>query len=187
MSPIHLRPSVAEISSLVRSRAGNTIPIYQEIAADLLTPVSAYLKLTRHTTHNSFLFESVAGGEKIGRYSLLGAAPRKVVRVGDNEAVKGDPLKVVEKLLADVKFVPVPGVHHFTGGAVGYIAYDCVRFFEPKTARLLKDPLAIPDAIFMLCDTIVIFDHLHHLIKVVSHFKAPAATMTDKEIHAEYS
>jgi anthranilate synthase component 1 len=111
----HLKPTLEEITSLVRSNTGNTIPVYREIAADLLTPVSAYLKLTRLTTHHSFLFESVAGGEKIGRYSLLGAAPRKVVKIGDNEDVKGDPLKFVEKELADVKFVPVPGVHHFTG------------------------------------------------------------------------
>jgi anthranilate synthase component 1 len=70
---------------------------------------------------------------------------------------------------------------------VGYIAYDCVRFFEPKTARPLKDPLNIPDAIFMLCDTIVIFDHLHHIIKVVSHFKAENQFLSDTDIKFEYN
>ncbi|KAJ3114351.1 hypothetical protein HDU96_002229 [Phlyctochytrium bullatum] len=99
----------------------------------------------------------------------MGCNPRRVIKAGAKEALHGDPLKIIEKELSSYKFISVPGIHHFTGGAVGYISYDCIEYFEPKTKRPLKDPLQIPDAIFMLCDTIVIFDHLHHLIKVVSH------------------
>ncbi|KAJ3215736.1 hypothetical protein HDU67_010374 [Dinochytrium kinnereticum] len=186
MTTKKLIPSLHEVKSLIDVKAGNLIPIYREVSADLLTPVTAYLKLTQAKTGNSFLFESVAGGERIGRYSFMGSNPRKVVKTGPSQGYEGDPLVIVEKELSGFKFVPVPGLHHFTGGAVGYISYDCVKYFEPKTARDLRDPLKIPDSIFMMCDTIVIFDHLHHLIKVVSHFHADelmSSDMIDSEYH----
>ncbi|KAI9331524.1 anthranilate synthase component I [Zopfochytrium polystomum] len=181
------QPSVETVKSLLASGAGNTIPVYQEVAADLLTPVSAYLKLTKHSTAHSFLFESVAGGEKIGRYSFIGSNPRKILRVGDKETIHGDPLLVVEKELADIKYVKVHGLQTFTGGAVGYIAYDCIRFFEPAAARPMKDTLELPDAIFMICDTIIVFDHLRHVLQVVSHFRTDTEDLHDLEIEAEYS
>ncbi|KAI8851050.1 anthranilate synthase component I [Chytridium lagenaria] len=183
--PSKFIPSIDEVKKFIDAKAGNLIPVYREVSADLLTPVSAYLKLTQAKTGNSFLFESVAGGERIGRYSFMGANPRKVVKTGPSQGFEGDPLVFVEKELSSFKFVPVPGLHHFTGGAVGYISYDCVKYFEPKTARELRDPLKIPDSIFMMCDTIVIFDHLHHLIKVVSHFYADELMSSDM-IEAEY-
>ncbi|KAJ3193053.1 hypothetical protein HK101_005523 [Irineochytrium annulatum] len=178
-------PSLAEAQKFTFENAGNIIPVYQEIFADLLTPVTAYLKLTGAKMQNSFLFESVSGGEKIGRYSFMGCNPRKVVRTGSQEPITGDPLLMVEKELNQYKFVSIPGIHHFTGGAVGYISYDCVRYFEPKTARPLKDPLGIPDSIFMFCDTIVIFDHLHHLIKVVSHLHV-SSDLAPTEVERRY-
>ncbi|KAJ3045322.1 hypothetical protein HK097_001226 [Rhizophlyctis rosea] len=180
------KPSIEEVSAFVAAKAGNIIPIYQDISADLITPVSAYLRLAEKSEY-SFLFESVAGGEKISRYSYLGASPYKIIKTGDNEAVKGDPLIVVEKELEHVKYVPIPGIPDFTGGAVGYIAYDCVRYFEPRTARKLRDPLAVPDAVLMFCDTIVIFDHLHHIMKVVSHFRVDNTDGKPHEIEAEYA
>ncbi|KAI9202187.1 anthranilate synthase component I [Polychytrium aggregatum] len=179
------KPSLDEIKQFVASGAGNVIPIQQEIAADLLTPVSAYLKISEKSDY-SFLFESVAGGEKIGRYSFIGADPYKVIHVGDKYAHKGDPLITIEKELEDVKYVYVPGFHEFTGGAVGYVSYDCVRFFEPRTNRPLKDVLDLPDAVVMMCDSIVIFDHLHHVVKVTSHFKTDTSEMFDHEIEMEY-
>ncbi|KAJ3021281.1 bifunctional tryptophan synthase trp1 [Thoreauomyces humboldtii] len=179
-------PSEEEISALVSSRAGNIIPVYSEISADLITPVSAYLRLAEHSDY-SFLFESVAGGERISRYSFLGAAPYKVIRTGEFEDVKGDPLLVVENELDDVRYVPVPGLPEFTGGAIGYMAYDCVRYFEPRTDRPLRDPIAIPDSILMFCDTIVVFDHLHHILQVVSHFRVDNTDSQQQQIHAEYA
>ncbi|KAJ3102427.1 bifunctional tryptophan synthase trp1 [Phlyctochytrium planicorne] len=173
-------PSLDEVNDYIEKKAGNLIPIYREVSADLLTPVSAYLKLTQAKTGNSFLFESVAGGERIGRYSFMGSSPRKVIKTGPSEGYEGDPLPLVEKELSAYKFVSVPG------GAVGYISYDCVKYFEPKTSRELRDPLGIPDSIFMLCDTIVIFDHLHHLIKVVSHLYADEV-MSSNMIGSEYT
>ncbi|KAI8818737.1 anthranilate synthase component I [Fimicolochytrium jonesii] len=166
-----LKPSFEEIKGYAAKKTGNIIPVFRSISADLLTPVSAYLRLST-TSNYSFLFESVTGGEKISRYSFLGANPFKVIRTGDNENIKGDPLIVIESELNSVKYVDVPELPEFTGGAIGYISYDCVRYFEPRTARAdIRDPFGIPDSVLMFCDTIVIFDHLHHLIKVVSHFR----------------
>ncbi|KAJ3218250.1 hypothetical protein HK099_005123 [Clydaea vesicula] len=201
-------PTLEEIVSLVKAKKGNLIPIYSEISSDLLTPVSVYSKLAyssknkvtsskldndnglRYNTPGaySFLFESVAGGEKIGRFSFIGANPQKVLHVGENEYIHGDPLITLEKYLDHINFVPVNGLPGFTGGAVGYVSYDCVRFFEPKTAnKELADPLNIPDAVFMFCDTIIIFDHLHHVIKVCSHFKVNENfSSTESEIKKEY-
>ncbi|KAH6574538.1 hypothetical protein BASA50_007705 [Batrachochytrium salamandrivorans] len=163
-------PTLCEVLDLLSSK-GNTIPIYTEVVADCITPIMAYMRLTASSSTNSFLFESVLGGERIGRYSFVGAEPRRVVRTGDKEPVSGDPLKVVEEELKTVVFVPVPGLPDFTGGAVGFISYDCVRYFEPKTETSLDDPLGIPDAVLMFCDTIIVFDHIYRTLKVVSHAK----------------
>ncbi|RKO88945.1 ADC synthase [Blyttiomyces helicus] len=179
-----LKPSISEIKDFIAADAGNIIPVYQDVPADLITPVSAYLRLAEKSDY-SFLFESVSGGEKIGRFSYLGANPFKIIRTGDNEEIKGDPLVVIEKELSDVKYVPIPGIPDFTGGAVGYISYDCVRFFEPKTARPLRDPLGVPDAIQMFCDEIVIFDHLTHVMKIVSHFRVDNVNGSDVETEYE--
>ncbi|KAJ3109034.1 hypothetical protein HK100_003348 [Physocladia obscura] len=163
------------------------VPVYATMSADLLTPVTAYLKLSRGAKF-SFLFESVAGGEKIGRFSLLGANPQHIETI-----VGRDPLAEVERILATVKLVSVEGAHSVTGGAVGYIGYDCVRYFEPRTFNpnlKQKDPLGIPDAIFMFCDSLVVFDHLYQKIQVVSHFSCKPTTsipaITPAEIASEY-
>jgi anthranilate synthase component I len=79
----------------------------------------------------------------------------------------------LQKELAVHKYVKIPEVPTFTGGAIGYVSFDCVHYFEPKTARKLKDPLNIPEAIFMLVDTLLIYDHLYQTLKVVSHVFSP--------------
>ncbi|KXS17590.1 anthranilate synthase component I [Gonapodya prolifera JEL478] len=172
------KPSLSEVQSFVASGVGNTIPVFQTIAADLLTPVSAYLKVASSSPY-SFLLESVAGGEKIGRYSFLGAHPYDVVKTGEKFPDRGDPLKILEERLKSVKIVKYPGVLNFTGGAIGYIAYDCVQYFEPRTRRDLADPLGIPDAVFMFCDTVIIFDHLTHVITVVTHMHIAEGSSPD--------
>ncbi|CAG8536743.1 463_t:CDS:2 [Paraglomus brasilianum] len=178
-----LKPSLEEVEAIVAAKKGNTIPVYAQVHADLLTPVGAYLRIAEESDY-SFLFESVAGGEKIGRYSFLGADPYKVLKTGDNEIVKGDPLLVLEAELKQIEYVPVAGLPLFTGGAIGYIAYDCVKYFEPRVARDLNDTLGLPDSVFLFCDTIIIFDHLYQMLNVVSHYKS---TSTDPErIKYEY-
>ncbi|CAG8784047.1 21539_t:CDS:2, partial [Cetraspora pellucida] len=125
----NFKPSLQEVKDLVTEKGGNTIPIYCTIPADLHTPVSTYLRVAEQNKY-SFLFESVIGGETLGRYSFLGA-----------------------------------------GGAVGYVAYDCVKYFEPQTARELDDPLGLPDSVLLLFDTLVIFDHIYQTMNVVSHYR----------------
>eukprot|EP00160_Parvularia_atlantis_P017575 Unigene6101_Nuclearia_a/m.18694 Unigene6101_Nuclearia_a/g.18694 ORF Unigene6101_Nuclearia_a/g.18694 Unigene6101_Nuclearia_a/m.18694 type:complete len:519 (-) Unigene6101_Nuclearia_a:698-2254(-) len=175
----HINPSLAEVTRRLLDGEGNMIPVFRQLNADLLTPVSAYLKIAKGATH-SFLLESIAGGERVSRYSFIGANPRKIIATGPNEAVQGDPLAVLEPLLRDVRYMRVQGLPAFTGGAVGYISYDCVRHFEPRTVRPLKDVLQIPEAVLMFCDTIIVFDHAWQTIKVVAHVSHNATAGTDR-------
>ncbi|KAI8089437.1 anthranilate synthase component I [Halteromyces radiatus] len=181
---LKLRPTLEEIQTMVAEGQGNTIPIYAELEADFLTPVSAYLKVADKCDY-SFLLESVAGGETIGRYSFIGADPYKLLKVGPDQDIQGDPLIAVEKELEHIKYVKIPGLPSFTGGAVGYIGFECFEYFEPSVKGDLKDPVGLPDAVFMLCDTLVIFDRVRQVINVVSHYRSDSK---DKEvIEREYA
>ena len=158
-------PSLEE----VRSHAGsaNLVPVYREINADLETPVSAYLKVARGPY--SFLLESVEGGERIARYSFIGTDPMEVIRTGPGEDLGSvDPLVPVERMLSKYKLADVDHLDKFNGGAVGYISYDAVRYFE-KLPTPDIDPLDVPESIFMMATTYLVFDHVRHKIKVVSH------------------
>lgn len=180
-------PSLAEVTSLLlgndgassQPSRGNTVPVYVTIPADLITPVMAYLRLTKGAQKDcrSFLCESVTGGEKIGRYSFVGAKPYKVIRSGPLPGmdVQGDPLKAVEAELQNIQYVALPELPKFTGGAMGYLAYDCIQHFEPRTKTPLKDNLGIPESVWMFCDEVIIFDHIYQNIKVVSHVALPRA------------
>jgi anthranilate synthase component I len=138
----------------------------------------------------SFLLESVEGGERLGRYSFVGSAPSTVIRVGDGCPHTGDPLPVLQSMLDKTRLIVPPGIKlpEFTGGAVGYVSYDCVRFFEPRTAPGIaaqSDAMAIPDAVFMLADTIVIFDHVRRTIKIVAHCAVAGDQAADSGIVAD--
>ena len=147
---------------------GNLVPVYRSINADLETPVSAYLKVAQGPY--SFLLESVEGGERIGRYSFIGADPYKVVKTGAKESLgEIDPLLPVQEEMGQYRLVPVEGLPGFHGGAVGYLAYDTVRYFEPRVPDMPADPVGVPESVFMFCDTLLLFDHVRHDIKVVSH------------------
>ena len=148
----------------------NLIPVYREISADLETPVSAYLKTA--TGSHSFLFESVEGGENVARYSILGTEPSEVLTTGaGTELGEIDPLDLLRERMSTVKHATVEGLPKFHGGAVGYLAYDTIRYFEPSVPPISdeKSGLDVPEAVFMLTDTIMIFDHVRHTIFVVSH------------------
>ncbi len=162
-----LRPTLEEMRQLAARGEGNLAPLYREITADLETPVSAFLKVRQGPY--SFLLESVEGGERLARYSFIGTQPYRVMRTGDGHEYSGDPLRPMEDELARFKLVPVQGVPAFTGGAIGYISYDAVRHFEPRVGRPESDPLKLPEAMFLYCDSMVVFDHLHHTIKVIAH------------------
>ncbi|MBI2935953.1 MAG: anthranilate synthase component I [Chloroflexi bacterium] len=160
------RPSLEEVKKLKGS--GNLVPVYREINADLETPVTAYLKIAR--LPYSFLLESVEGGERLARYSFIGTEPSWVLKSGPGfpgSAV--DPLVPMEERLRQFRVVPVPGLPRFHGGFVGYLGYEAVRYFESRVPHPPRDPLGLPESIFMLTDTLLVFDHLRHKILVVSH------------------
>ncbi|KAI8350342.1 anthranilate synthase component I [Choanephora cucurbitarum] len=180
---LQLKPTLEEVQEIVSSGKGNTIPIYAELEADFLTPVSAYLKVADRCDY-SFLFESVEGGENISRYSFIGSDPYKLIRVGSDEKINGDPLIPIQKELEHIKYVKIPGLPSFTGGAVGYVGFDCYQYFEPSIQGELEDPLGIPDAIFMMCDTLVIFDRVRQIVNVVSHFRSDVTE--PEEVAREY-
>src|SRR3954469_12159668 len=174
-----LFPSLDEARSLASQ--GNYCPLYCEVPADLETPVSAYLKVARG--RNSFLLESVEGGERLARYSFIGTEPYRTVRSGPLPAGDGncvDPLIEVEEELGRFKPVDVPGLPRFTGGAVGYLGYECMRYFEDRVPQAEQDVLGMPEAVFMFTDSLLVFDHLQHKIKVVSHFRL------DGDVEAAY-
>lgn len=168
------KPTKEEFIKLAES--GNLIPVYKEIVADLETPVSTFLKTEKG--EYSYLLESVEGGEKIARYSFLGCEPSLVFKSkGSNIEIikrntkkrfqtKEDPISEIKRLLGSYKFVKVEGLPRFCGGLVGYMGYDMVRFFE-EIPDENPDKLKLPDSIFILTDTILIFDHIDHVIKIV--------------------
>ena len=170
-------PSIEEIKEL--SRNGNTIPLYREISADMETPVSAYLKVARGPY--SFLLESVEGGERLARYSFIGTEPFETIKTGPGQSLgEIDPLATIEDTLRHYEPVSIAGLPRFHGGAVGYIAYDAVRYFEPVPPPD-RDILGLPESIFLLVDTLLVFDHLRHKIKVVSHIH-----ITENDIETSY-
>jgi len=148
----------------------------------------AYLRIAKDSKY-SFLLESVVGGDNVARYSFIGAGkvitallkaspltrpdPFKIVKTGPGEELTGDPMAVLQKELSLYQYVKIPQIPTFTGGAIGYVAYDCVQHFEPKTARRLKDPLGIPESVFMLVDTLLIYDHIYQNLKIVAHVFCP--------------
>src|SRR5690606_2335126 len=165
-----------EQSTEMASR-GTFVPVCREIMADLLTPVSAFLKIAEHSDY-AFLLESVEGGEQLGRYSFLGKDPFLVVR-GRGERVtleqggvvterEGAFIDVLRDLMAEFSAPHVPGLPRFTGGAVGYFDYDAAEWFEPAV-RLPKPPADRDQAAFMVFDTILAFDHVKHRILAIAN------------------
>jgi len=158
----------------------NRIPLMREILADLDTPLSAYLKLADGPY--SYLFESVQGGEKWGRYSIIGLPCRTLMRVRGNtveiekdgkpiETVEADdPLAFIEDFQSRYQVPEVAGLPRFTGGLVGYFGYDTIRYVEPKLKLCPNpDPLDNPDILLMVSDEVVVFDNLSGKMYVVIH------------------
>ncbi|MCC6490434.1 MAG: anthranilate synthase component I, partial [Candidatus Hydrogenedentes bacterium] len=171
-----IHPTLEEFQRI--AKPGSVVPVYRDVVADLETPVTAYMKIAKDQQY-SFLLESVERADSIGRYSFLGANPsiifrskgRSVTIVRDGKAStyeSNDPLDELRKLMAQYTPVPVDGVPSFHGGAVGYMSYDQVRFFE-KLPDNNPDTLDLPDLYYMITDTILIFDHVNNRLKIVSN------------------
>jgi anthranilate synthase component 1 len=158
----------------------NRIPVTREVLADLETPLSCYLKLARGPY--SYLFESVHGGEKWGRYSLIGMPATTILKVyGDQLTIErdgeqlvsritDDPLREIEEFQSSYRMPELPQLPRFTGGLVGYFGYDTVRYIEPRLKKSVpQDALGTPDILLMVSDEVVIFDNLLGKLILVVH------------------
>jgi anthranilate synthase component 1 len=185
------------------AKRGTFVPVVKEIIADLLTPVSAFLKIAEHSDY-SFLFESVEGGERVARYSFLGKDPFLVLRqragrtIMDRSGVtteSGEPfIPALRRLMAEFQSPFVPGLPRFTGGAVGFIGYDASPVFEPALLEAWaaaswagtngKGDGESPEdeAGFMLFDTVLAFDHVKHRILIIANARVTA----DEDLRALY-
>jgi anthranilate synthase component 1 len=159
------------------SKKGNVVPVYCDMMADMQTPVGAFLKISKGAKY-AFLLESVEGGEKWGRYTFIGASPGLVIKTTGREgtritgtkrekfAVSSDPLDEIKNIMASFRPVEAEGLPPFNGGFVGAVSYDCVRFFEKLPEKAKKDQ-DFPDTVFMLADTMVVFDNVKQTIKIL--------------------
>ena len=158
----------------------NRIPIMCEVLADLDTPLSTYTKICNFPY--SYLFESVEGGEKWGRYSIIGLPAKKIISV-TGEKIKitensklidkyntNDPLKEIEKIQQSYKVAQIEGMPRFSGGLVGYFGYETIRYIEPKLNKNNKeDPIGSPDILLMVSDEVVVFDNLSGKLFIIVH------------------
>jgi anthranilate synthase component 1 len=171
------------------AQRGTFVPVCKEIVADLLTPVSAFLKIAEHSDY-AFLLESVEGGEQVGRYSFLGKDPFLILRARGGNTILDRAGQITEsekpfvttlrELMAQFHSPFVPGLPRFTGGAVGYLGYDAAAWFEPVTlqsSREIQD-----EAGFMLFDTVLAFDHVRHRILIIAN----ARITGDEELESLY-
>jgi anthranilate synthase component I len=173
-----ITPSMDEFCEL--ARRGNVVPIFAEFIADHETPVSAFKKLDGGGGY-SFLFESTEKNDESGRFSFVGADPRIVIKIyehelqitelGDERRVerKGDPLDELRNLMARYQFVSRPELPRFSGGAVGFLGYEAIHFFEPKVPAAERDELQLPEMIFMITASLLIFDHRLGTLKIVAN------------------
>jgi anthranilate synthase component 1 len=174
-------PSLDDVRRIAGRDASGTlrrIAIYQELPADLETPVSVYLKLTGGATEPGFLLESIEGGMRIARYSFIGSAPAYSITFRDG-VITGlgdefpdrydDPLVALGEILEHFHSEEVGDLPRFTGGAVGYLGYESMSRFERRVGRAKGPGLDAPDARYHIAETLVVFDNLERVMKVVSH------------------
>jgi anthranilate synthase component 1 len=169
------RPTFEEFARL--ARGASLVPIFRQLIGDTLTPVNAFCKVDDGDW--SFLFESVVGGERVGRYSFLGSGPflhfeayGNRVRIEDatgvSEQEHPDPLRLLQQTMAGYRAPHVPGLPRFCGGAVGFAGYDAVRYIE-RLPNPPPDDRGIPDLCFGLYDRMVIFDHITKTVAAIAH------------------
>jgi len=160
------------------AQQGTFVPVCKEIMADLLTPVSAFLRIAEHSDY-AFLLESVEGGEHVGRYSFLGKDPFLLLRghhdrttieeAGVTTVVPGPFIDTLRRLMNQFQAPYVPGLPRLTGGAVGYFGYDTAQWFEPALPVTTAVDDATEQAGFMLFDTVLAFDHVQHRILIIAN------------------
>src|SRR5262250_74141 len=182
-----IQPSFAEFSRLAKQ--GNLLPVYDVFSADLLTPVSAYLRVAQGARY-SFLLESVEGGEKIARYTFAGAHPEEVFRYANGACVletrdrliweEKDPITFLRAHMERYRPVRLPGLPPLIAGAIGYFSYDMVRLVE-KLPKKLKDEIGLFDAVLMFYHGLIAFDHVQHRLWIVRNvFTDGEGTLQEK-------
>ncbi len=188
MNQVPVKPSAEEFVEL--AQAGNVVPVYAQLAADFETPVSAFLKL--RDGRNAFLFESAESTDASGRWSIVGSQPRWVFTSRGDEVTiekggqvekrkrEGDVLDEVQRLMAGYKPVTHGDAPPFFGGAVGYVGYDAVLQFEPTVSESPEDDLGLPESIFFLADTMVVFDHKLRRLLVVANAMLDEASSNEE-------
>jgi anthranilate synthase component 1 len=172
------------------ARTADVVPVYRQLLADRLTPVTAFELLGRDA--HAFLLESVVGNEKIGRYSFIATSPSKVYQVAEANAAiltprqadefkTTDPLADLERMMPPRRYHRDPSLPAFTGGLVGFAGYDTIRYYEAeKLDHPPKDDRRLPDLLFGLYTELVIFDHVDKTIKVVANAELPPDSAKDK-------
>jgi anthranilate synthase component 1 len=183
-----IQPSFQEFERL--AKRGNLIPVYDAFSADLLTPVSAYLRVAQGARY-SFLLESVEGGEKIARYTFAGANPEEIFRYANGACVlesrqriiweERDPITFLREHMARFRPVRLPGLPPLVAGAIGYFSYDMVRLIE-RLPKRLRDEIGLFDAMLMFYHGILAFDHVQHRLWVVRN----VYTDGPKSLRAKY-
>jgi len=168
-----IQPDFREFQRLAKQ--GNLIPVYDVFSADLLTPVSAYLRIAQGARY-SFLLESVEGGEKIARYTFAGAHPEEVFRYGNGACVlenrerlvweERDPISFLRERVERFRPVRLPGLPPLIAGAIGYFSYDMVRLIE-RLPKRLRDEIGLYDAVLMFYHGLIAFDHVQHRLWIV--------------------
>src|ERR1700729_590548 len=168
-----IQPDFREFERLAKQ--GNLIPVYDVFPADLLTPVSAYLRIAQGARY-SFLLESVEGGEKIARYTFAGANPEEVFRYANGACVmegrdrvvweERDPVTFLRARMERFRPVRLPGLPPLVAGAIGYFSYDMVRLIE-RLPKRLRDDIGLFDAMLMFYHGILAFDHVQHRLWIV--------------------
>src|ERR1700741_1331612 len=168
-----MQPDFREFQRLAQQ--GNLIPVCDVFSADLLTPVSAYLRISQGARY-SFLLESVEGGEKIARYTFAGANPEEVFRYAGGACVlesrnriiweERDPITFLREHRARFQPVRLPGLPPLVAGAIGYFSYDMVRLIE-RLPKRLRDEIGLFDAVLMFYHGLIAFDHVQHRLWIV--------------------
>lgn len=177
MTSIPVEPSLSAFESFAKK--GNVVPVFTQLAADFETPLSAYIKL--RDAKYSFLLESAEATDKGGRWSIVGSGPKRIFSARDKEIIitegnksrtitaPDDVLAALEREMAPFKPVENPALPPFSGGLVGYLSYDAVRQFEPTLGPPPEDNLGVPDALFMLADTLLVFDHRLRRLQIIAN------------------
>ena len=156
------------------SEDSNIVPVTREVYSDTKTPISIFMRYAQ--TPNSFLLESVEGGEKWARYSFIGRNPYMtfsaagekitITEGGETRQLSGNPMKYLKELYAGFKYAQIEGLPRFSGGAVGYFAYDAVRYIEELPDAPIDD-IGAPDCYLMFCDEVIVYDHFKQKVMVI--------------------